>query len=504
VDYSGLVWVMVDGVPRRVSEFAGLSPSKRPRATCPQCGGTLVLKLGDIRRHHAAHAPNDRCVASQPETALHIDIKYHLAAALERAEVLTIRTQCVACDESETREWLRGWDEVFVEARVGERRPDIVLRSSGRDVGAIEVLVTHAAGQGISVPWVEVRADERLLDWTIDSPLPVVRAGTHGPWRCEHHYLQAQVPALRAARVVDVYRPTGIRDRFIYRIDEWKLDGHAVRVSLRRDGREIASTGTSETGHLREAYSADVAQLTAKDGVFVDSPMRWATGDAAENLVQEAVSDMPPYDLTPLATRFPRRWFFARERGEWFLPREMRDVRWDREPYDAFAPHPAWAASRAAVRERPAVAGTWTTFVFASRPAAEMFGQPASRITRDGPISVVELNERRALSVLTSAAPDELLIPVARRLDDAGVAYLWISHPRDWSANRSHLAWAAGGRNPRGRGGVVIDGIGLYRAAEFAKLFARGDERVAPDAVRERMAARVQGLRGAPESPRNP
>jgi hypothetical protein len=127
----------------------------------------------------------------------------------------------------------------------------------------------------------------------------MVRAGTFGPWRCELHERQAQVPTLRAARVVDVYHPSGLRDRFIYRIDEWKLDG--------------------------------------------------------------------------------------------------------RDENDAFAPHPAWAASRAAVRERPAASGTWNTFVFASRPTAEMFGQSALQITRDKPVAIVRLNERRAIVVLTFA-----------------------------------------------------------------------------------------------------
>jgi hypothetical protein len=222
--------------------------------------------------------------------------------------------------------------------------------------------------------------------------------------------------------------------------------------------------------------------------------MRWATGDAAANLVDEAMSDMPPYDQTPLATRFPRRWFFARERGEWFQPRDTRGVRWDRDPHDVFAPHPAWAASRSAVRERPTPTGTWTTFVFASRPTAEMFGQPAAHIARDGPVAVVTLSDKRALVVLTSAASDEVIARVKDRLDKSGIEYLYLSSPRDWAADRSHLAWAAAGRTARGRGGVVVDGLGLYRAEEFAKLFERGDRRIAPEAIRARMAERVKSL----------
>src|SRR5439155_12940040 len=196
-----------------------------------------------------------------------------------------------------------------------------------------------------------------------------------------------------------------------------------------------------------------------------------------------------------------RRWFYARQRDAWFLPDDMRAVRWDRDAHAAFAPHPAWAASRAAVRERPAASGTWTTFVFASRPTAGMFAQPASRVTRDGSIAIIDLSAdehpgRRALAVLTSAAADDDVIRVAASLDEADIEHLWLSHPLDWTRGRSQLAWAPAGRNARGRGGVVIDDVGLYRAEQFAQLFARGDPRVAAAAVRARMAARVGRLRG--------
>jgi hypothetical protein len=35
--------------------------------------------------------------------------------------------------------------------------------------------------------------------------------------------------------------------------------------------------------------------------------MRWASGDAAANLVEESLYDVRPGDATPLATRYPRR-----------------------------------------------------------------------------------------------------------------------------------------------------------------------------------------------------
>ena len=128
---------------------------------------------------------------------------------------------------------------------------------------------------------------------------------------------------------------------------------------------------------LREAADADAARLTPAGGVR-DSPMRWATHDIAASLVEEAMHDMIPGDATPLATRYPRRWFYAREQRRWFLPAGMRGVRWDRAPGDVFASHPAWTASRIAVRERAAPAAKedgWSTFLFARRPVATDFGE---------------------------------------------------------------------------------------------------------------------------------
>lgn len=542
VDTPALTWVIVAGRPRRVSDFANLAPRKRPPATCPECGRALTLKLGRVRRHHAAHAPNVLCAATQPETALHVNLKLYLAAQLGSAagkgfELRILRrcegAGCQPCDEVREDVWLRDWDDVAVEARVEarvasaerHRRPDVVLLRAGQPVGAIEVLVSHAVSEQKAeslaharIPWVEVRATEQLFDtesgWRAGHPLPVERTGSAdgpGAWRCEAHLRREIV--LAAARVVDVYRPGGVRDRAIYRVEEHLVEGQTHALALRRDGREIAretadssrASRRSAWTKLRGMYAADVASLTGDGGAFSDSPMRWATGDAAANLVHEALADLQPGDATPLATRYPRRWYFARERGEWFLPRDTQDVRWDRGDPDAFAAHPAWAASRAVVRERPAPEGSWSSFIFASRPSAAAFGVRGG-VTRDGPLAIVALDTAdgaapRALVVLEATADDERVRRVAGTFGDAGVESLWLSHPLDWSAARSDLAWAASGRDSRGRCVVLVDGLGVYRADAFVRAFQRGDSRLHPEAIRARMAERVARLSSA--SPRS-
>lgn len=560
---AGLAWVSVAGRPTHVSRFAALPPRRRPRAECPECGRPLTLKLGHIRRHHAAHAPGDRCVATNPETALHIDVKFHIASALTGAIgsglPLMIRRRCAgagpaslslrsaqACDALHDYAWTRDWDEVIVEPRLGaagHTRPDILLRRGGRPIAAIEVLVSHAvdeekaaALETAAVPWVEVSADVDLLaidaGWTVATPLSVAADGVGangvwGAWRCARHDqahrdlltaagLRNAAAAgdarhrsvLRGARVVDVYHAAGTRDRLIYRVEEQLLDGAMHALVLRAGTREIARAPANDSLDsrnaawrvLRLAHAADVERLAA--GGFADSPMRWASGDSAANLVEEALSDLPSADPTPLATRYPRRWFYARERGEWFLPREMRRVRWDRTEPDAFAAHPAWAASRTAVRERPVPAPSWKSFVFASRPVVAAFAG-AGRMTQAGPVAVIDVSDeparvRRALVVLTAPAEDEEVRRVDRSLADAGVEHVWLSHPRDWTSARGDLAWAAAGRDARGIGVVVVDGAagGVYRAEHFARAFARGQPRLGPEAVRASMAERVTRLGG--------
>lgn len=528
----GLVWVLVEGRPRPVSDFATLAPARRPRVTCPACGRRLTLKLGRVRRHHAAHAPDAICAATKPETALHLDMKLalaaHLAAIAGPDAELRVRLRCAGsrgapCDAVRDVTWLEGWDDVAVEAHIAApgavRRPDVLLRQQGRPVGAIEVLVSNRVSvekadalARLGVPWVEVQADARVADGAgaTGSLLPLA-VGRIGPamapdgWRCDLHARRETL--LRAARVVDVYRDAGFRDRRIYRIDEARMEGTTRSLSLRRDGREVGAApydGTPESRReawaaLQAAFAADLDADTGS-GAFHDSPMRWATGDNADNVVEEGLMDVTPGDPLPLATRYPRRWFFARESGRWFLPPDMRDVRWDRPEHDAFGAHPAWGHSRLVVRERPVPADAWKGVVFARRPVATAFG-PAARVAQHGPVAIVELEPDdggavRSLVVVTSPASEDHVRRVARALSANGIEHLWLSHPMDWSAARADLAWAAAGRDSRDRPVVLVDGLGIYRADAFARAFARGERRLAPETVRSRMAERVRALVG--------
>jgi hypothetical protein len=546
---SSLVWVLVDGAPRHVSEFAAESPRRRPLTRCPQCGRRLYLKLGRVRRHHAAHAPGDTCPATRPETALHLDCKLAIAAVLRATaaadRVLSIEQRCLGvadepCDERRSSVWVRNWNAVSIEQRAGDAsplRPDITLLRAGEPVGAIEVVVTNAVSPekeimlaAIGVSWIEVIATEALAEpggWTIDVPLRIARHSREPVWRCRahaarHRMLAADADArraaereaervasvLRAARVVDLYHTAGRRERFIYRVNELLVDGALTAICLHRGGIEVARIEVDSPNDardrgwpgLRVAFSDDLARFARDPDSFADSPMRWARGDAAENIVGESLTDFVGRDATPLATRFPRRWFYAPEQDRWFLPADMRDVRWDRGPLDAFAAHPAWTRHHRVVRERPEPEGSWTTPVFASPPIAALFhsGTASVESYADGAIAVVHVpgaataKRPRVIAVIERPVDDAAVESVARHFDANSIDAVWLSSPRHWTPALARLVWAPAGRDWSGRGGVVIDGLGVFRADRFAAALARANSGLSGEAIRARMSARVE------------
>jgi hypothetical protein len=550
--HPGLVWVIVDDAIRHVSEFARLAAGRRPEARCPECNRSLILKLGRVRRHHAAHTAGVYCETTRPETLLHMNCKFSIARRLRDAAgtraVLRIVQHCVGgrdlCDKAQETRWLTDWDEVLVEQRVGaSRRPDIVIRKAGRDLGAIEIRVTHAvppeketALSELAVQWVEVRAwdDENGGgEWSVSQPLPVLRTAEERVWRCGEHEIERRAAAaasasaradldeasrhaevLRAARVVDVYRPGGSRTRFIYRIDEMHTDARVHTAVLRRGRMIVASAPLSSYDdwpslawpRLRTAFAAELERIAAVPGSFIDSPMRWARAEAAQNIVEEALTDLVGRDPTPLATRFPRRWFFARERGEWFLARQLRAVRWDRDANDVFAAHPAWAQTRQSVRERAAPPGSWDTPIFAARPLAASFVERSASFVQAarqlGPVAVLEVgtasaNQCRTLAIIERAPDHNAILAAIAEVDASSVNPIWVAHPSDWSSVPPNATWAPAGRDARGTTVVTIDGLGIFRADQFVRAVATNDPRVSSAAINTRMAERVARLRAA-------
>jgi hypothetical protein len=243
-------WVLVDGVLHHVTDFAPLPPRDRPPCFCPVCGDRVTPKLGPIRVHHYAHNVVVDCPTHNSETALHLNVKLHLARQLERRLPLNIAQPCrrwPLCSNTLSTDWLAGWDEVRVEYVVGPFRPDIALLKDAAVLGAIEVLVAHPTTAGKEkyfveneIAWVEVDADDVPYQgankWLAETPLPFARLHPQSSdWICpdclerqrevasrneelerQRRYRQENYTYRHAAKMVDFYYPSGRKFRVAF------------------------------------------------------------------------------------------------------------------------------------------------------------------------------------------------------------------------------------------------------------------------------------------------
>jgi hypothetical protein len=508
---------------------------------CLECRRQLVLKLGDVRAHHAAHRAGDdgACSLTAPESALHLDVKLNVARLLrESAEhYLRAGVSCAhgrgraddeppaddgPCPQTLQVDLARDWDAVEVElwhpGELRDMRPDIALVARGTPVAFIEVRATHAVGiekagtlASAAIPWIEISVDPSLAtggSWNTDAPLPARRLGVAGhspdaPWRCaEHAEAHARWRSardgvlavererarhraiLRAARVVDIYRASGDRERLVYRIEERLSDGIPRSLVLALDVTDVASApiaadriGREESWQrLRAAWREDVAARAGAAGGFADSPMKWAPDDEAARIVDEGAWDTTRSDPRPLATRFPRRYAFARERAAWFLMPEMRAVHWNRGADDAFAAHPAWVARTAAVREMAAAgilsgSPAHAPITFSGRLRPEHIAEMRREIQQNGTIRIVLLegNCATSLAIASPTTAEGEARALCASLASRGLYLLFLAHPADWGKDLRDLDWAPAGTTERGWPRVLVHGVGIFRPAELVR-----------------------------------
>lgn len=377
-----LEWVVHDDAVVHVARFASIPIGVRPRVTCPVCGEVVIPHLGPSVRYHAAHRAGSQCHVSTGESALHLNVKYHIASALragiERGEPLMVLEPCeeYGCGKQQQREWGGEWDEVRVEHRIGDaegtRIPDIVLRERGRDIGAIEIRASHKVSREkeeslvrLAIPFVEVRADASLVDgeaaWSASAPLPILRESGHARWRCEPHVVRRERTVLLAARVVDVLYGNGMSLRHIYRIDIHYLDGTArvielacgddsvARVAIRAPSE--ARSRKSALNELLSAYESDLESYHVRGGAIIDSPMNWAHDADASRMVLDAASKGAQRRLV-LRKQYPRRYRYLKPAKRWWLPPDMGDVHWNRQGIGRFDEHPVLRLVRESARER--------------------------------------------------------------------------------------------------------------------------------------------------------
>jgi hypothetical protein len=321
----------------------------------------VILKLGGSNKHHFAHRSDSLCPATNPETALHFNVKLHLARELEAASKLRLPRHCVGiaeragesagkCHRVVTGLACEDWTSVAVERSLeGSRlRPDIAIYKSGEPALAIEVLVTHAVDEqksrvlkGLGVPWVEVEAGESLFSsshpWKADKPLPFsryVRAdGAPDRWQCRDCVAREERLKVEAdselvlveLKLVDFYYPSGGRSRKAYYIQERVYGGDVIEVQL--NGRKgvtplLVISGRATDENLRRLHAAFNEELIAHQRAtraIVDSPMPWTRSN---NVLFKP--DMVPHSTT----LFPERYVWLKRERKWATPAKLRRIKW--------------------------------------------------------------------------------------------------------------------------------------------------------------------------------
>ena len=303
-------WVIVNGILRNVSDFEGPDQGNRPQSFCPVCGDVVILKLGGLRAHHYAHKPDVNCVATKPETALHLNVKYYLYDQLLKADRIMVEQRCSrGCGKAREIVWLQGWDNVKVEHSLGSIRPDVVLLQAAESVGALEVLVSHRVSMEKAsyfyqnnILGLELLAGEEIYvgddRWTPDRPLPFHRLFPSLPaWMCDECYEhqrkrenQARLAEEQAiykknnhtqaieARLVDFYFKTGKKYREVFYLSEIVADGkrEGIWVSDREWKVIFRDVPPSDASleKLHQDLENDLAEQ-AMNGTIVDIYTDW-------------------------------------------------------------------------------------------------------------------------------------------------------------------------------------------------------------------------------------
>jgi hypothetical protein len=132
---------------------------------CPQCAEGVILRKGEIRRAHFAHATGTPC---SPESVVHRTAKL-LIATVVRAWIAggpapQLVRRCPRCDGPHFQPLPERVEDAAVESALGNGCvPDVLMLGRDRTpLAAVELLATHAVDEAkrskLTLPWVELVA----------------------------------------------------------------------------------------------------------------------------------------------------------------------------------------------------------------------------------------------------------------------------------------------------------------------------------------------------------
>lgn len=363
---SHLSWVLVESELHHVKDFAHIKPKLRPISYCPDCKGQVILKLGQKKIFHAAHkAPNTNCPLTNPESALHLNAKLHIAQELRKFLPMKVAYPCdgfneESCDSEMTTmlDYLSGWDEVQVEYSIDQYRPDIVLLKNGKSIGAVEVFVTHAIEpekekylQELSIPWIEVNGNY-ILDtgngdqWHITDILQFRKISKTIPgWRCE--WCQWKLDEfnkphrkviITGFKVVDIFYRFE-HNRFIYfaekvvdenTVSEFRISEslHRIRISV-----PVNSNAEESRSEIRELFDKHIKDPSFS-GAIVDASMNWyKVTDKMESQIKTADWRKEIMDDSVRGI-FPKKYYWAINDSIWKPIKAFQNLDWH-ENYNA-------------------------------------------------------------------------------------------------------------------------------------------------------------------------
>lgn len=332
-------WVLIDGELHDVSEFVCLPPRSRPDVICPVCANLVTMKLGTERVHHYAHQPGQVCITTQPETALHLNVKFYIYHQLLKTDRILIEQECAGhCDKTKQSIWLQGWDRLEVEYTVSSFRPDIALVKDEKVIGAIEVVVTHRMEEPKreyfeeqEIKWLEIDADESLYQgdgaWKTEDPLQfTVCHPDLEKWICDdcldrqreaqerREYERHNYTEIHATKMVDFYFPSGKKHREVYYVMKRVENDQWVRAWVKTEkNRVVASQKGPITPESLKLLSQAVARELDKrrrQRAIVDDFMEWRRWVAGQKFV--------PWP-TP---RFPFRYYWQENVHKWIFCEE--------------------------------------------------------------------------------------------------------------------------------------------------------------------------------------
>ena len=357
-----LQWVKVNGEIHHVSDFSHLPSNQRPEAFCPVCHRLVLLKLGQIRIHHAAHYEGVACPTSQPETVIHLNAKYHIKRELSSTNrKLQIWQYCTGweggsfkhtCTHQNKREllYLEDWDQIEDEWSYRNYRLDIAILKNKQVVGAIEILVTHPSEENKidylnqqNIAWVEIKVGQDFYtpptEWKVEVPLETINHNRllSGKWQCkdcidlykkeeirleeEKQYLKERQRKLEYAkqfetkflRVIDYYFPSGKKYRSIYAIQTKSKNGGIISAELQEIGaqrRQIKIEYPPVTEHtfelLKQALKVGLREKKEKPGWIIDNSTGWFKPPARFDPKQLLDMDEYPYNFELINNKWER------------------------------------------------------------------------------------------------------------------------------------------------------------------------------------------------------